>query len=114
MLGWLVGRVGSFKHGGLSTNKIFKVVESKIVVSDLTNEALDINNLLEPKRLAVYGDYLYLVDGQSEELKRVLKNRGQSQELVLGKMKDLSDVIVVDKHSFDSKFVCLLPADSVL
>jgi hypothetical protein len=92
-------------------NYIFEVVYIEInllglLFADLTEEELDVRNLMEVRGLAVYGDYLYWVDTQSGKLNRVNKMTGQGEQLVQGGIKEPTDVLVVDKHSFDGKFIC--------
>ena len=69
--------------------------------SDLTLKDLHVTNLLEPKSLAVYGDYLYWVEKGSEKLMRANKKTGKDRTLVQGNVIEPNYVIVVDKRSFD-------------
>lgn len=58
------------------------------------------------RSLAVHGDYLYWVDTSSKSLHRVNKMTGQDKQLVQGYIDEVTDVLVVDKRSFDGKFLC--------
>ncbi len=73
---------------------------------DLTVEELDVSNLMKVGGLTVYGNYLYWVDTKSGRLSRVNKMTGQGEQLIQGDIKEASDVLVVDKHSFDGMFIC--------
>ena len=61
------------------------------------------SNLIEVGGIAVHGDYLYWVDTSSGQLNRVNKMTGEDKQLILGKIGEPTDVLVVDKHSFDGK-----------
>ena len=63
------------------------------------------SNLIKVHSLAVYGNFLYWVDSGSGELKRVNKMTGHDQQLIQGGIKEPVDVMIVDKYSFDGKFV---------
>ena len=61
-------------------------------------------NLKKVGSLAVYGDYLYWVESKSGKLNRVNKMTGKDKELVQDGIDEPTDVLVVDKRSFDGRF----------
>ena len=58
------------------------------------------------RSLAVHGDYLYWVDTESEKLNRVNKMTGQDKKLIQGGIDEPTDVLIIDKRSFDGKLIC--------
>lgn len=74
-----------------------------LIFSDLTEVELDVGNLVDVRGLAVYADYLYWVDTKSRRVNRVNKMTGKGEQLVQGDIGEPTDVVVVDKHSFDCK-----------
>lgn len=70
---------------------------------DLTVKELDVKNLMMVKSLAVYSKYIYWLDYKSRTLNRVDRSTGRDHELIQGDIKEPSDVIIVDKYSFDGE-----------
>ena len=66
------------------------------------------SNIKEVRSLAVYGNYLYWVDTSCGNLNRVNKLTGQDKELIRSHIDKPTDVLIVNKHSFDGKFLCFL------